>query len=66
MFQFSSYFLDTNKHQLRTVVSVRGSALKFIKLVKTKSSPKFENHNGSNSITLSDEEILAASEYFFR
>ena len=66
MFQFTSYFLNTNKHQLRTVVSARGSVLKFIKLVKTKSSPKFENHNDFNSITLSDEEILVASEYFFR
>ena len=39
--------------------------LKFIKLVKTKSPQKFQN-NDVNSITLSDEEILAAKEYFFR
>ena len=40
--------------------------LKFIKLVKTKSPRKFQNNNDVNSITLSDEEILAAKEYFFR
>ena len=40
--------------------------LKFIKLVKTKPPQKFQNNNDVNSITLSDEEILAAKEYFFR
>ena len=40
--------------------------LKFIKLVKTKSPQKFQNKNDFNSITLSDEEILAAKEYFSR
>ena len=40
--------------------------LKFIKLVKTKSPQKFQNNNDVNSITLSDEDILFAKEYFFR
>ena len=40
--------------------------LKFIKLVTTKSLRKFQNNNDINRITLSDEEILAAKEYFFR
>ena len=39
--------------------------LKFIKLVKTKSSWKFQN-NDVNSITLIVEEILASKEYLFR
>ena len=39
--------------------------LKFIKLVKIKSPEKFQNNNGVNSITLSDEEILATKECFF-
>ena len=40
--------------------------LKFIKLVKTKLPWKFQDNNDVNSITLNDEEILAAKEYFFR
>ena len=40
--------------------------LKFIKLVTTKSLRKFQNNNDINRITLSDEEILATKEYFFR
>ena len=40
--------------------------LKFIKLVKTKSPKKLQNNNDVNSITLSDEKILAAKKYFFR
>ena len=40
--------------------------LKFIKLAKTKSPQKFQNNNDFNNMTLSDEEILAAKEYFFR
>ena len=40
--------------------------LKCIKLVKTKSPQKFQNNDDVNSITLSDKEILAAKEYFFR
>ena len=40
--------------------------LKFTKLVKTKSPQKFQNNKDVNSITPSDEEILAAKEYSFR
>ena len=64
-YKFSSYLLDPNKHRFRTVVRIMAFVLKFIKLVKTKSPQKFQN-NDVNSITLSDEEILAAKEYFFR
>ena len=64
-YKFSSYLLDPNKHRFRTEVRIMAFALKFIKLVKTKSSQKFKN-NDVNSITLSDEEILAAEKYFFR
>ena len=35
-------------------------ALKFIKLLKRKSPRKFENNNDVNSITQSEDEILAA------
>ena len=48
------------------MVRIIAFLLKFIKLVKTKSPRKFQNNNDANSITLSDEEILAAKEYFFR
>ena len=65
-YKFSSYLLDPNKHQFRNVVRIMAFVLKFIKLVKTKPPQKFQNNNDVNSITLSDEEILAAKEYFFR
>ena len=62
----SSYLLDPNKHLFRTVVRIMAFVLKFIKLAKTKSPQKFQNNNDFNNMTLSDEEILAAKEYFFR
>ena len=65
-YKFSSYLLYPNKKRFRAVVRIMAFALKFIKLVKTKSSQKFQNNNDVNSITLNDEEILAAKEYFFR
>ena len=40
--------------------------LKFIKLVTSKWPWNLQNNNDVNSITLSDEEIVAAKEYFFR
>ena len=64
-YKFSSYLLDPNKHRFRTLVKIMAFVLKFIKLVKTKSPQKFQNKD-VNSITLSDEEIMAAKEYFFR
>ena len=50
----------------QNVVRIMAFVLKFIKLVKTRSPQKFQNNNDVNSITPSDEEILAAKEYFFR
>ena len=64
-YKFCSYLLDPNKHRFRTLVRILVFLSKFIKLVKTNSPQKFQN-NDVNSITLSDEEILAAKEYFFR
>ena len=39
--------------------------MKFIKLVRRKSPRKVQNNNYVNRITLSDEEIVAAKDYFF-
>ena len=58
--------MDPKNHQFRSVVRIIAFVLKFIKLVKTKSPQKFQNNNDVNSITLSDEDILFAKEYFFR
>ena len=55
-YKFSSYLLDPNKHRFRTVVKIMAFALKFIKLLKTKSPQKFQNK----------EIFLVAKEYFFR
>ena len=65
-YKFSSYLLDANKHRFITVVRIMAFVLKFMKLVKTKAPQKFQSNNDVNSITLSDEEILAVEEYFFR
>ena len=60
--KFSSYLLDPKKYRFRTAVRVMALVLKFIKFAKTKSPRKLQNNNDVNSITLINEEIVAAKE----
>ena len=48
------------------MVRIIAFVLKFIKFVRRKLPQKVQNNNDVNRITLSDEEIVAAKDYFFR
>ena len=65
-YKFSSSLLDRKVNQFRTVARIMVFVLKFIKLAKTKSPQKCQNNNDVNSITVSDDKILAVKNYFFR